>query len=294
MNKSNVVWLVFLALALTLLAGCGSSQALPPPAPLNAGSVNLIFVVSPDLAYQAPGDVNTKTANLTNQGLQRSLPMATFLQHQVLGTQNVTGIYTLEPMTHLQTANNYPDMTALETIQQFAMLNQITLSSDPQSGTPYTGQSFPINASYALGPLPIGVAAPPQFCPNCQGLDFNDDEGDNEALLTTIVKNNAPGFYIFSAPWETVSALMANINKLEHYNWLFRRAISVPTLSMRFRSRRREVPGCQLRQPPDPALHLPGAAPAVAGQHSMHGADAFQDNGDRRSGWRRDSSGNQH
>ncbi len=130
----------------------------------------------------------------------------------------MTGIYALEPMTHLQTTNNYPDMVALESIQQFAMLNQITLSSDQEGGTPYTGQSFPINASYASGPLPIGVAPPPQFCPNCQGLDFNDEEGDNEALLTTIVKNNPPGFYVFSAPWETVSALMANINKLEHYN----------------------------------------------------------------------------
>jgi hypothetical protein len=144
--------------------------------------------------------------------------MATFLQQQVLGTNNVTGIYALEPMTHLQTASNYPDMVALETIQQFAMLNQITLSSDPQGGTPYTGQSYPINASYASGPLPSGVAVPPQFCPNCQGLDFRDQNGDNEALVTGIVKANVPGFYVFSAPWETVSALMANINKLEHYN----------------------------------------------------------------------------
>jgi hypothetical protein len=112
------------------MAGCGGSATAPPtPAPLSAGNLNLIFVVSEDLAYQASGDVNPKTANLTNQGLQRSLLMATFLQQQVLGTQNVTGIYALEPMTHLQTASNYPDMAAPETIQQFAMLNQITLSA---------------------------------------------------------------------------------------------------------------------------------------------------------------------
>src|ERR1035438_9060584 len=153
MNKTNVVWLLFLALALTLLAACGSSQPAPP-APLSTDSLNLIFVVSPDLAYQAPGDINPRTANLTNQGLQRSLLTATFLQQNVLGMQNVTEIYALEPMTHLQTANNYPDMVALETIQQFAMLNQVTLSSDPTGGTPYTGQSFPINASYASGPAP--------------------------------------------------------------------------------------------------------------------------------------------
>ena len=134
MYKITVVRPLFLVLALTLLAGCGGSSdpnatAPPTPAPLSASNLNLIFVVSEDLAYQASGDVNPSTANLTNQGLQRSLLMATFLQQHVLGRKNVTGIYALEPMTHLQTASNYPDMVALETIQQFALLNQITLSS---------------------------------------------------------------------------------------------------------------------------------------------------------------------
>jgi len=68
------------------------------------------------------------------------------------------------------------------------------------------------------GPLPSGVAPPPQFCPNCQGLDFNDQGGDNEALIIGIVKANVPGFYVFSAPWETTRSLLANINKLEGYN----------------------------------------------------------------------------
>jgi len=136
------------------MVGCGGSATAPPtPAPLSAGNLNLIFVVSEDLAYQASGDVNPSTANLTNQGLQRSLLMATFLQQHVLGTKNVTGIYALEPMTHLQTASNYPDMAAPETIQQFAMLNQITLSAPGQ--TPYTGNNYPINASYMRqGPYP--------------------------------------------------------------------------------------------------------------------------------------------
>jgi hypothetical protein len=214
MNKGAVVLSLFLALALTLLAGCSSSGP-PTPAPLSAGNLNLIFVVSEDLAYHATGDVNPKTANLTNQGLQRSLLMATFLEQQVLAGENVTAIYALEPMTHLQTMNNYPDMAAPETIQQFALLNQITLSSD---GSPYTGQSYPLNASYSSGSIPSGVAVPPQFCPNCQGLNFNDEEGDNEALVTGIVKAHVPGFYVFSAPWETTSALLANINKLEGYN----------------------------------------------------------------------------
>ncbi len=224
MYKITVVRPLFLVLVLTLLAGCGGSSgpnatAPPTPAPLSAGNLNLIFVVSEDLAYQAPGDVNPSTANLTSQGLQRSLLMATFLKRHVLGRKNVTGVYVLEPMTHLQTTSNYPDMAAPETIQQFALLNQITLSSAlPPQYFPYTGNSYPLNASYASGSIPSGVATPAAYCPNCQGLDFNDQGGDNETLVTGIVAANVPGFYVFSAPWETTSALLANINKLEGYN----------------------------------------------------------------------------
>jgi hypothetical protein len=223
MNKPTVVWLPFLALAMTLLAGCGSSfspksSEPPTPASLSANNLNLIFVVSEDLPYQASGDVNPSTANLTNQGLQRSLLMATFLQQTVLGTNNVTGIYVLEPTTHLQTANHYPDMVALETIQQFAMLNQVTMSSDQKGFTPRANHSFPLNASYSPASIPSGFPVPSPFCPNCQGLDFNDREGDNEALVTGIVKPDATGFYVFSAPWETINSLLANINKLEGYN----------------------------------------------------------------------------
>ena len=220
MNQRAIVLSLFSTLALTLLVGCGdnTTPAAPPPAPLRADNLNLVFVASEDLAYQASGDINPSTANLTNRGLQRSLLMATFLQQKVLGMQNVTQIYALEPMTHLQTANNYPDMVGVESIQQFAMLNQVTLSSDQNGRTPLAGHSYPINASYAPGPLPDGVVPPQQFCPNCQGLDFRDTEGDNETLVTNILKKNTAGFYVFSAPWETVSALMANINQREGYN----------------------------------------------------------------------------
>jgi hypothetical protein len=43
------------------------------PAPLSADNINLIFVVSQDLAFQdqASGDISPSTANLTNKGLQR-------------------------------------------------------------------------------------------------------------------------------------------------------------------------------------------------------------------------------
>jgi hypothetical protein len=224
MNKGIVARLLFLVLALTLLAGCGSSfspksSEPPTPASLSADNLNLIFVVSEDLAYQASGDVNPSTANLTNQGLQRSLLMAPFLQQQVLGMQNVTGIYALEPMTHLQTAGKYPDIVALETIQQFAMLNQTTASY--QGSGPVTANSYPIFASYSLeAALPDDVAPPPPgfICAACQGLDFREQDDDNEVLVSGIVKANAPGFYVFSAPWETVSAVMANLKQLKGYN----------------------------------------------------------------------------
>jgi len=198
------------------LAACGNPCGTS--APLSTGNLNLIFVASEDLDYHASGDIDLKTANLTNQGLQRSLLMATFLKQQVLGTKNVTGIYALEPMTHLQTANNYPDMAALVTIQQFALLNQVTMTSGTVGGTTCTANSYPVNASYAPGSVPNGVAAPLIPSKGCQGLDFKDQGGCNETLLTGIIKANVPGFYVFSAPWETVSSLLVNINKLQGYN----------------------------------------------------------------------------
>lgn len=201
--------------------GCGANSGNTPaanPAPLTTGNINLIFVASEDLAYHAPNEVSLVTANLTSQGLQRSLLMATFLQQNVLEKQNVTGIYALEPMTHLQTADNYPDMSPLETIQQFSVLNQISLSSNLVGGAFYTGNNVPVYASYSSGSVPSGVVVPSQYCPNCQGLDFNDKGSDNEDLLTSIIATKTPGFYLFSAPWETTSSMLANLNKLQGFN----------------------------------------------------------------------------
>jgi hypothetical protein len=78
-NRISIILSLSLVLALALLPGyTGHSGSIPvTPVPLSANNINLIFVVSPDLAYQAPGDINPDTANLTNQGLQRSLLMAT-------------------------------------------------------------------------------------------------------------------------------------------------------------------------------------------------------------------------
>ncbi len=221
MNKT-VTWPLFLVVALTLFAGCGDSSGsapAPTPAPLSANNINLIFVVSEDLAYQARGDINPVTANLTNRGLRRSLQMAGFLRRRVLGKKNVTRVYVLEPMSHLQTANHHPDIVSAETVQQFALLNHITLSSaPPPQYIPYTGNSYPLNASYAPGSVPTGVATPTAYCPNCQGLDFDDAADNNETLVTGIIAAGVPGFYVFSAPWETTSALAANINSIEDYN----------------------------------------------------------------------------
>ena len=208
-----------LALLLTLLAGCGGDGSnTSTSAPLAADNVNLIFVVSPDLANHAPGDIAPDTANLTSQGLQRSLQLASYLQQQVLGMKNVSAIYALSPMTHLQTANKYPDMSPLATIQPFALLNQIALPVDA-SGATYTANSYPINAAYAPGSLPSGVAAPAggQYCADCAGLDFNNSAGNNDALASTIIAKNKPGFYVFSAPWKTISSLMTYIDS--HYGY---------------------------------------------------------------------------
>ena len=283
--KSTVVRPLFLILALTLLPGCGGSSgpnAPPTPAPLSADNLNLIFVVSEDLAYQAPGDLNPSTANLTNRGLQRSLRMATFLRRHVLGRKNVTGVYVLEPMTHLQTTGNYPDMAAPETVQQFALLNQITLPTElPPIYAPYTGNSYPLNASYASGSIPTGVATPAVVCVNCQGLDFTDQGGDNETLVTGIVAANVPGFYVFSAPWEPTRALLANINKMEGYNLTLPASYAGPNyiyaIAIPPSGSASLVTFNSNLKPPSTYPKLPKPAPV-----STHGAGAFQHRSARR------------
>ncbi len=179
--------------------------------PLSAENLNLIFVASPDCTHHAEGDVDPNTANLTNQGLQRSLLMATYLKNQILGSKNVTGIYALAPMTHLQTANKYPNMAAIGYIQHFALLNQINVR-----GT--TANSYPIHTAYAPGSVPDGVVEPNPYISGAQGLAFNDLSGNNIALATRIINAGAPGFHVFSAPWETIRALMADINERYGYN----------------------------------------------------------------------------
>lgn len=211
MNKISVVLSLLLVVAVTVVSGCAGIGSSGSPGPLNAGNVNLMFVTTPDLAYSGSGDVNPTTANLTDQGLQRSLLLATYLKDQVLGGSNATGIYTLEPMTHLQTANNYPDVGGTGYIQQFALLNQFSML-----GT--TANSYPLSAAYAQGPVPAGVVTPSPFIPGAQGLDFADSAGNNIALATGIINANTPGFYVFSAPWETITSLLASIKAAMGYS----------------------------------------------------------------------------
>src|SRR5450756_99018 len=90
MRKFSLTATALIALCIAPLTGCGGSSE---PAPLSDQNTNLIFVLSPDLTYAAAGDVNPVTSNLSNQGLQRSLKMASYLKQQVLGGKNVTGIY---------------------------------------------------------------------------------------------------------------------------------------------------------------------------------------------------------
>lgn len=211
---------LFLFFILTLVACSdgGSNSNFISNSALSADNINLIFVVSPDLAYSTAGDNNSETANLSDQGLQRSLLMAPYLKQQVLGGKNVNSIYTISPMSHLQTTSNYPDMAAIGFIQQFALLNQITLHVDGNGNT-YTGNSYPINASYARKEgVPDGVALPPLYCTDCSGLDFNNAAGINDTLVAGIINKKTPGYYVFSAPWETVSAMLAKINAQYGYN----------------------------------------------------------------------------
>ena len=119
-------------------------------------------------------------------------------------------------MTHLQTANNYPDMAAIGFIQQFALLNQITLTGAGGPGSPLYRQQLPAQCIVCVRVRAqrscYAIASPARAA---RGWISTTRAGNNDALVTRIINANVPGFYVFSAPWETISALMANINKLK-------------------------------------------------------------------------------
>jgi hypothetical protein len=208
--------LVFATAALALTPNRAMTATVPLSSSLNPGSINLVFVVSEDPTHHAHGDINPTTANLTDRGLRRTLMMATYLRRQVLGGRNVDAIYVLEPMTHLQTAAKLPDLVAAESVEQFALLNQISLPV--RGGKVVSANSYPLNATYAAGATPKGVATPRPPCAACQGLDFADRNGDNEALVNSIIKAGGAGFYLFCAPWQIIRRMMAEINRAGHYH----------------------------------------------------------------------------
>ncbi len=218
---------MMLALLLSLLVGCGGSTT--NAAPLSAANLNLIFVTSPDLTYQALGDIRADTANLSPQGLQRSLLMATYLKQHVMGGNNVNGIHALTPMTHLQTPQQYPDMAGIGFVQQFSLLNQFTLPDSTTAGI-FTANSFPVHVAYTAGSVPAGVRVPNYYCPDCSGLDFNDTKGHNAALVASIISARVSGYYVFSAPWETISSLLAGIKTLKGYKFDIPKAYGGPNV----------------------------------------------------------------
>jgi zinc-ribbon domain len=207
MQSQNKIWAVVIGAAVLFAIYHFSGHSFGPGQQQQSGPINLIFVVSEDLAYQSSGDMNPNTANLTSQGLERSLLMGTYL-HQLVGATSVNGIFVLTPASHLQTAGSYPDMVAAETVQQFALLTPVTMSTIyPGYGSPYTTTGYPVNAS-----------PPSNSCASCQGLDFADQGGDNEALVSGILAANVGGSYVFSAPWETTYSLLTRISQLKSYN----------------------------------------------------------------------------
>lgn len=207
MNQISPVRFLVMLLSIMVWISCGNASDITP---LSEKNINLIFVVSPDLEHNTSGDIDKDTANLTPQGLNRSLQMASYLKEKLLRFKNATSIYTLAPMTHLQTDHKYPDMTSIGYIQQFALLNRTTLDLNQTSS--YSAYTLPIKASYPQGSVPENVSMPSPFCSDCFGLDFKNTNGSNDALVSGIIKKNQAGFYVFSAPWETIYAMMHSLD----------------------------------------------------------------------------------
>jgi len=114
-------------------------------------------------------------------------------------------------------------MTAIGSIQQFALLNQHTVPIPDADYSSYTAYSYPIKAAYAPDSVRDGVKEPTVYCPDCAGLDFNNTNDNNIDIATGIISENNPGFYVFSAPWKTSSDLMDQINRDHGY------ALGIPT-----------------------------------------------------------------
>ena len=163
------------ALGLALFATANPVRAAAP-APLNPGAINLVFVPS--------AEANPATGALTPRGLNRALRLGPWLAH--LSGAAADGIFALAPATHrIGSGGDIPDMAPLATIEPYALL-----------------YDAPIAASTA----PVSAAACAK--PPCQGIDYADKDGANEALVERILKARLPGMFVFAAPPETLNLMM--------------------------------------------------------------------------------------
>ncbi len=140
--------------------------------------------------------------------------------------------------------------------------------------------------------LPAGVVPPSQFCPNCQGLDFHDQDGDNEALLTSIVKQTPGGFLCLlgamgngerldGEPQPGPKAITSTLpSSYISPNFIY--AISItPSGSASLVTYDSHI---------TPPATYPVLSPPLASAQCT-AQDAFQRHRDRRPGWRSNSSG---
>lgn len=79
-----------LIIGLVTLTRCSCGIVSGSSLPLSEKNVHIIFLIPPDLANDPFGDINPETANLNNQGLQRSLLMGTYLKQYLPERSNVT------------------------------------------------------------------------------------------------------------------------------------------------------------------------------------------------------------
>lgn len=176
-SKRRWIGAALIALAGALwLAGSGAARAAP--AALDPDAINLIFVRA--------AETDPATGGLSPRGLQRALRLGPWLVH--LTGAAADGIFALAPTTRgVGPAGKLPDLAPLETIEPFALL-----------------YAAPIAAATAA------AAACAQ--PSCQGIDYRDQDGANEALVARILRARRPGNFVFAAPPETLDAIVRRMD----------------------------------------------------------------------------------
>ena len=210
---------IALFLSLSLLSGCGgTSRTNAPvsnPGQLIAANLNLIFVVSPDVAYQTSGDVDPRTANLT---IRAASVASNCDVPSKAGAGDKERQRNLRARAHDPFATRPVILGGARAIQQFALMNQTTLSSDLVGGTPYSGQNSPINASYAPGSVPGGVLRQASTAPLAKVLISMTTAAATKFCCRGSSREMSHAFTFRAG--EATSSLLANINTLEGYNLL--------------------------------------------------------------------------